>query len=329
MALKICSRSNSTSHRRSNYPVIELLEDRCVPDASGIVLPPGQNVFQYANTVLQGLESYRIQANNAINGLVAQQINQLSQNLSSADQIAQSLLATVVQDKAQFSTDGANGASIQTQIADLAKIQTDGLAAGAGISLIAQYRQAAIQQTIQQLQVDAQLRFAVDQMVFQTETNFLNQLLPAITAAEAAISAAGPQVGTPLAAGQSANYTGTFTSVVSTSGFTSNFSTNISVTVTVGGDGMTLTGPASAAVTTSNVITNTPVTMNSTSGSVGGSLLSPNGTAAKGAFTLAFPSPTGTEIGPWVGFLGSNQFVGQITDPTSGILTSFVLTRVM
>lgn len=306
-------------------PAVELLEDRCVP--AGIVLPPGQNVFQYANTVLQNLEAYRIQANNVISASQAQHISHLAQTLLSADQIAQSLVDKVVQSKQQFSDDIASGASIETQIQALAQIQIDGMAAAAGVNQIAQYRQVVIQQTIQQLQADAQLRFAVDSMIVQQETSFLNQILPAIIAAQQAINNLPPDVGQPLLPTATVIYSGTFATQFNQPGIIINYTTDISTTITVGADAVSLTGPANAEITTQNNITNIPTTVQSTSGSVAGSLVAPNSTQAKGIFTFNFGSG-GTLTAPWIGFIGLNKLVGQITDPSSGITTPFTLNMV-
>ena len=191
------------------------LEDLC-SRCLLIVLPPGQNAFQHANAVLQNLR--RIVNKLTIPSRRAQQITNLNQKLSTADQISQALIARVTQDRQQFNTDIANGAPLQTQINDLAKIQIDGQAAGAGVGLIAQFKQLAIQQTIQELQIDEQLRFSITQMINQQESGFLNQVLPAILAAQQAIAAAGPQVGAPLTAGQTATYSGVITSTINQPG---------------------------------------------------------------------------------------------------------------
>jgi hypothetical protein len=327
MARKSSFGSNRLSRPATSCPRVELLEDRCVPDASGLMLAPGQNVFQYANAVLQNLEAYRIQANAAITALDTQQINQMTQKLNSASQVAQALLDQVVLDKAQFNSDVSNGASIQTQVADLAKIQADGLAAGAGVSLIAQYRQAVIQQTAQQLQADAQLRFAVDRMIFQQETGFLNQLLPALIAAGQANVNVNPQVGSPLFGGQQEQYSGSFSSSQNVGGATILTTTTINVTVIVSLNNVTLSGPASETIVVSlpefGTVTSTT---NSTAGAINGSLLNPNQTAAAGTFTFTLPS--GTVTSPWSGFVGTDLFVGQITNPATGVASSFVLTPV-
>jgi len=41
-------------------------------------------------------------------------------------------------------------------------------------------------------------------------------------------------------------------------------------------------------------------------------------------FLLAAPTRR-PKNAPWTGFLGTNLFVGQITDPATGVLTSFVV----
>jgi hypothetical protein len=294
---------------------------------AGIVIPPGQNVFQYANAVLQNLEAQRVQANNFITAVQSQQINQLAQNLNLADQIAQSLVDKVAQAKAQFNTDVTNGASIQTQIQDLAQIQFTGLAATAGVSQIAQFRQVLIQQTIQQLQLDAQLRFSIDSMIVQQETSFLNQILPAIIAAQQAINNLPPNVGPALQANATVIYFGTFTSSVGPAGEGIFYSTALSTTVTVGANGVTLTGPANVLVTTTIELTGQTTTQQSISGAINASLAAPNSTAVKGAFTFNFGS-AGTRTAPFVGFIGLNSFVGQITDPSSGVVTNFTLNMV-
>lgn len=329
MASKSWFRLNRSARKACPRPHVEFLEDRCMP-AGLFPLPPGQNIFQFTNAYLQNVEATRAQVNASINALETQQITQLQTNLNALDLISQALIAKITQDRQQFNTDIINGAPLETQIMDLQKIQQDGAAAGAGIAQVSQLKQAAIQQTIRQLQLDEQLRFSFTQMINQQESSFVNAVLPAILAAEQAINAAGPQVGLPLTAGQNAKFAGNFKSTMSISGFSSTASTDVVVTVFVGTDGLTLTGPASASVTTSNVFTNIPVTTNTTAGSIGGSLFTPNGTAASGAFSFTFGSGSqaGTEIAPWAGFLGTNLFVGQIKDPATGVLTPFVFARV-
>jgi hypothetical protein len=326
MTWSLISRSHKLPRRRTVSLRLEGLEDRCVPDASPLMIPPGQTVFQFANSVLQNLESQRIQATNSINALETQQITQLQQGLSFLDQIGQTLIGQVTQDKAQFNTDIANGASFQTQLADLAKIQTNGQAAGAGIALVGQFRQAAINQTIGQIQADEQLRFAIYQFISQTENSFLNQLLPALIQAQQ-INALGPQVGAPLMAGQSAQFTGMDTTTSTVSGATLVTQTTTTVTVNVGADGLTLTGAASAhEVTTLADVGQVVSDQTSTAGVINGRLLGVNSTASSGAFTFIFPT-AGTQTTPFIGFVGSTQFVGQFTDSMNDV-TSFVLSRV-
>jgi hypothetical protein len=102
----------------------------------------------------------------------------------------------------------------------------------------------------------------------------------------------------------------------------------MSATVSVGADGVTLSGPASAQLTTSNLFMPTPVTIQSQSGSVSGSLAAPNSNQVKGFFAFDFGGTTGTLVYPWIGSIGLNQIVGQITDPSSGITTAFNLNMV-
>ncbi len=319
-------RKNQWNLSASFRPAVESLEERYVLDSLPFVPPPGQNILQYTNAVLQNLEAYRLQANNLINAVEAQQIANMNQNLSLADQVSQALIARVTQDRQQFNTDIANGAPLQTQINDLAQIQIDGQAAGAGVGLIAQFKQLAIQQTIQELQVDEQLRFSITQMINQQESSFVNQVLPAILAAQQAIAAAGPQVGAPLTAGQTATYSGVITSTINQPGVIITITTTNTLTLTVGANGVSLFGPISATVTTQNDIDNIPTTMTSTSGSISGQLLAPNSTAVNLSFVLNFPD--GAQPGTTIGFLGSDLFVGQTTSSTTGVTSLFTLQRV-
>jgi hypothetical protein len=326
MTWSLNPRSDKLPRRRTANPRLEGLEDRCVPDASPLMIPPGQTVFQFANSVLQNLESQRTQYNNSINALETQQLTQLQLSLGSLDRISQSLINQVTQDRVQFNTDIANGASFQTQLADLAKIQTDGQAAGAGVALVGQFKQAAINQTIGQIQADEQLRFAITQFINQTENSFLNQLLPAIVQAQQ-INSLTPQVGAPLTAGQSAQFAGMDTTTSTTGGATLVTQTTTTVTVNVGADGLTLTGAATAhSVTTLADVGQVISDETSTAGVINGRLQGVNSTAATGAFAFIFPN-AGTQITPFAGFVGSTQFVGQFTD-SMGDVTSFVLPRV-
>jgi hypothetical protein len=327
------------SGKGAQRPRIELLEDRCVPDASGLILPPGQDIFQYTNAVLQNLEASRAQANGAINALETKQLNDFQATLTSLDQISQALIAQVAQARQQLNTDIINGASLQTQTMDLLKIQQDGAAAGAGIAQVSQIRQAVILQTIGRIQLDEQLRFTINQMISQQESSFLNAVIPVINAALPALLAAQQaiinSVGPPLTAGQSAAYSGTYTSSTLVSdGRTFFASTKLTVTFTVGADGSTLSASGTAVITTSS--SDNPASTNTFTASVAllsGGLSAPNQIQAGGEFSYTLQSgsihpPVWTV--PWGGLLGANKLVGQITDPASfsQVPTPFSLSRV-
>jgi hypothetical protein len=322
MAWRILSLSTKLDSRGIFYPLLEVLEDRCVP---------AQNIFQYASSVLQGLASYGNQINATIDSIEIQQVSQLQQKVSVADQIAQALNGKVITDEQKFNSDVSSGASVQDQIIDLSKIQMDQETAQAGDGLIAQYNQTQILQTTQQLQADEAYRNAQNQALNQDAANFLNQIIPDIAAAmqQQPSTPASPQVGSPLAAGQTAKYSGIFSVTVTdpNSGMQVTSSVALGVVVTVGSDGVTLTGPASENVSVLNPDGTTNSSTNSTTGSINGRLQAPNGTAANGTFTFTFNGQQPPSA-PWTGFLGTTEFVGTTTDPSSGVTSSFELTRV-
>lgn len=342
MASRFWFPSNKLSGMGALRPRIELLEDRCVPDATGLMLPPGQDIFQFTNAALQNFEASRTQANGAINALEAKQLNDFQATLTSLDQITQALVAQVTLDRQQLDTDIKNGASLQAQFSDLQKIQQDGAAASAGIAQVAQIRQAVVQQTVGQLQLDAQLRFTINQMINQQESGFLNAVLPAIQAALPALLAAQQaiikSVGPPLSAGQSGTYSGTYTSsTVISDGSTVFSSTNLTVTITVGADGSTLSASGNVAITRSDPNgqppnPSGPTTITTPLVSLNGSLSAPNQIAASGVFSYVLGGGPHAPIwtASWTGFLGANQLVGQISDPGTfnRVVTPFTLSRV-
>jgi hypothetical protein len=337
MASRIWFPSNKLAGKGAQRPWIELLEDRCVPDATGLILPPGQDIFQFTNAVLQNFEASRTQANGAINALETKQLNDFQATLTSLDQFTQALIAQVTQARQQLNTDIVNGESLQTQFSDLQKIQQDGAAAGAGIAQVSQIRQAVIQQTVGQLQLDAQLRFSINQMINQQESSFLNAVIPAINAALPALIAAQQaiisSVGPPLTAGQSATYAGTYTSTSVTNGITFFASTNLTVTFTVGADGSTLSASGTAVITESNSNNPAPSSFTASVSLSSGGLSAPNQIQAGGNFSYTLQTgsihpPVWTA--PWGGLLGADKLVGQITDPAtfSQVPSPFSLSRV-
>lgn len=331
MVWRILPRSNKLWSGGIFCPHLEVLEDRCVP---------AQNIFQYASSVLQGLASYDSQGNSIINSIETQQVSQLQQKVSVADQIAQALNGKVITDEQKFNTDISSGASVQDQITDLSKIQMDQQTAQAGDGLIAQYNQAQIQQTTQQLQADEAYRNALNQSVNQSAANFLNEIIPDLAAAmqqqrQGSTPAITP-AGSPLGAGQTATYQGMFTIVSNVTGSNQNSQVALSVIVQVGKDGATSTGPAQEVIQSSVVNPDGSVTslpsVTSTSGSINGSLNPPQSTQGSGSFTFTIPTQNGVPGGmgsvQWTGSLGSIKFFGSITDPNTGIVSAFELTRV-
>ncbi|CAN5184762.1 hypothetical protein BH10PLA2_BH10PLA2_38120 [soil metagenome] len=129
-----------------------------------------------------------------------------------------------------------------------------------------------------------------------------------------------------MTAGQTATYAGVITSTINQPGVIFTTSTAIILSLTVGADGVSLFGPASATVTTQNNFDNIPMTQTSTSGSLSGHLLAPNSTAVNLSFVLNFPS--GAQPGTTIGFLGSELFAGQTDSATSGETNLFTLQRV-
>ncbi len=188
-----------------------------------------------------------------------------------------------------------------------------------------QFRQAAINQTIGQIQADEQLRFAINQFITQTESSFLGALLPAIIQAEQ-INALTPQVGAPLSAGQSVTYSGTNSVTTMSGGATIVTQTTTTVTVTVGPDGVGLTGPATAHVVTTLADTGTVVSdETSSAGVMNGQLQAPNSTANSGTFVFIFPT-LGTVTTPFNAFLGTSLFTGQFSNQMVGVNAPFTLT---
>lgn len=310
---------------RPSIPVIELLEDRCVPAAAAL-MPSGQDLIQLFNNTLNAFEANRTQANNAILASQAQHIDQLNQVIGAVDGQIASLIDNVTQAREQLDTDIQNGASVQQQFADLLNIQTVGLASEAGINQAQQLRAAAIQHTAQQLQLDAQLSFSINQMITQQEGAFTAALLPFI---QQAVINQPPDVGPALQANATVIYNGTFvTEFGSTPGENIRYTTAVSPTVTVAADGVTLTGIASAEVTRLFELNFQTDTFQSTSGSVSGSLVAPNSNQAKGFFSVTYDQGLGNVVYPWAGAVGLNKIIGQITDPLSGVTTPFTLNMV-
>ena len=209
-------------------------------------------------------------------------------------------------------TDIVNGATVQTKIADLANIQTQGQATAAGIAVVGQFRQAAINQAIGQIQADEQFRFAINQFINQTESSFLGALLPAILQAQQALT---PQVGAPLAVNQSVTYSGTSTATSTQAGATLVSTTTTTVTVMVlpglAFGGPLISGPASAHVVTTLAATGQVVSdETSTQGYIAGGLASNNNTAISGSFNFVFPTIVAVTT-PFTGLIGSSLFIGK------------------
>src|SRR5262245_16234428 len=100
MVGKSLVRSKKARMLRPKSPVLEQLEDRCVP-ATGL-LPSGQDLLQFYNNTINAYEANRQQANDAITALETQQINQLNQAVGAVDALAQSLLEQVSQAREQL-----------------------------------------------------------------------------------------------------------------------------------------------------------------------------------------------------------------------------------
>jgi hypothetical protein len=102
--------------------------------------------------------------------------------------------------------------------------------------------------------------------------------------------------------------------------------TTPTVAVSVGPDGVSLTGPATAHVVTTLVNTGTVVSdETSTAGVMNGQLQGVKSTASSGAFVFIFPT-LGTVTTPFTGFLGSSLFTGQFSNQMAGVNAPFTLT---
>jgi hypothetical protein len=284
-------------------------------------------VLQFYSNTINAFEANRRQANNAIDGLQAQQIDQLNQVIVSTNSQIGVLVADVTLARAQLATDVSNGATLQQQFEDFVKIQTTGQAALTGSTQIAQLQAAAIQHTSQQLQFGEQLRFAITQMITQQEQAFTTALLPAIL--QAVSQPQPPDVGPALVANATVIYSGTFqTESGTTPGENILYTTGLAPVVTVGADGVTLSGAGSAQLMRLIEITSDSQTFQATSVAVSGSLAAPNSNQAKGFFSVTYDQGLGNVVYPWAGSIGHTKIVGQITDPLSGVTTPFTLNMV-